>query len=167
VVRGGLGWASHGEQEVTGVEEGAAVAFDAGGARGNGKGEEWEGLEPKKLTGTKTGRGREETPAFATAAASYHSAGARAGREKGVASARRPEEERLGRRSDWGRRVEVKAAGGGEGRPKTAGGGAAAEEQRAEGQSREAEERQRKKKRGRGPSDLVGIFKNLRDSFVK
>jgi hypothetical protein len=79
---------------------------------------------------------------------SFRSAGARAGREKGVASAGRPEEERLGRRSDWGRRVEVKAAGGGEGRLETAGGAAAAEEQRAERQSRGAEVRQRKKKRG-------------------
>jgi hypothetical protein len=51
VVRGGLGWAAHGEQEVARVEEGAAVAFGAWGARGKGKGEEWEGLEPKKLTG--------------------------------------------------------------------------------------------------------------------
>jgi hypothetical protein len=84
-----------------------------------------------------------------------------------VASTARPEEERLGGRSDWGRRVEVKAAGGGEGRPKMVGGGAAAEEQRAEGQSRGVQERQRKKKRGGGPRDLVGIFKNLRDSSVK
>jgi hypothetical protein len=107
-------------------------------------------------------------PAFTTAVASCRSAGARAGREKGVASAGRPEEERLGRRSDWGRRVEVKAAGGGEGWPEMAGGGAAALEQRAEGQSRGAEERQRKKKkRGGGPRNLVGIFKNLRDSSVK
>jgi hypothetical protein len=31
--------------------KGAAVVFGARGARGKGKGEEWEGLEPKKLTG--------------------------------------------------------------------------------------------------------------------
>jgi hypothetical protein len=32
---------------------GAAVVLDARGARGKGKGEEWEGLEPKKITATK------------------------------------------------------------------------------------------------------------------
>jgi hypothetical protein len=31
--------------------KGAAVVFCARGARGKGKREEWEGLEPKKLTG--------------------------------------------------------------------------------------------------------------------
>jgi hypothetical protein len=56
--------------------------------------------------------------------------------------------------------VEVKAAGGGEGRPGTAGGGAT-EEQRADQSMC-----QRRKKRGGGPKDLVGICKNLRDSSV-
>jgi hypothetical protein len=46
-----LAWAAHGKQEVVEVKEGAVVVFGARGARGKGKGEEWEGLEPKKLTG--------------------------------------------------------------------------------------------------------------------
>jgi hypothetical protein len=45
--------AAHGEQRVARVEDGAAVVLGARGARGKGKGEEWEGLEPKKLTATK------------------------------------------------------------------------------------------------------------------
>jgi hypothetical protein len=36
-----------------------------------------------------------------------------------------------------------------------------------EWRSRGTEERQRKKREGRGPRDLVGIFKNLRDSTEK
>jgi hypothetical protein len=36
-----------------------------------------------------------------------------------------------------------------------------------ERRSRGTEERQRKKREGRGPRDLVGIFKNLRVSIEK
>jgi hypothetical protein len=54
--------------------------------------------------------GREEALAFATAAAWWRSAGARAGGKSGVASAWRPEERRLGQRSSCGRRVEVKGS---------------------------------------------------------
>jgi hypothetical protein len=40
VVRGGLGWAAHSEQEVAGVEEGGD-----GGVRGSGCARQWKGRE--------------------------------------------------------------------------------------------------------------------------
>jgi hypothetical protein len=59
VVRDGLGWAAHGEQEGAGVEGGGG-----GGVRGSvcarqrEKRAEWKGLEPEELTVAKTGRGK-------------------------------------------------------------------------------------------------------------
>jgi hypothetical protein len=60
--------------------KGAAVVFGARGVRGKGKGGKWEGHELKKLTGKlRRSEGREEAPAFATAAARWRSGGAAGG----------------------------------------------------------------------------------------
>jgi hypothetical protein len=48
------------------------------------------------------GEGKKETPTFATATASCRSAGARAGEERGVASAREARRGELERHSGWG-----------------------------------------------------------------
>jgi hypothetical protein len=72
----------------------------------------------------------------------------------------RPEEGRLGRRSSWGRRVEMKHSRRWRG---------AAENGGRRRSSRGAEEQrrcQRKKKREGGPKDFFGICKNLRDLTV-
>jgi hypothetical protein len=74
-----------------------------------------KGLNLRSLRQLRRSEGREEAPAFATAAARWRSAGARAGEEKGVASVGRPQEGRLGRRSSWGRRVGVKRSRWGRG----------------------------------------------------
>jgi hypothetical protein len=86
--------------------------FGAWGARGKGKRGKWEGYELKKLTGKlRRSEGREEAPAFATAAAQWHSGGA-AGGVSCVGKAR-GEGSRAGR--GRGRRVERPGARGGAG----------------------------------------------------
>jgi hypothetical protein len=56
------------------------VVFGAWGVRGKGKGGKWEGYELKKLTGKlRRSEGREEAPAFATAATRWRSGGAAGG----------------------------------------------------------------------------------------
>jgi hypothetical protein len=100
--------------------------------------------------------GREEAPAFATAAARWRSVGARAGGENGVASAGRPEEGRLGRRSSWGRRVEVKRSRRWRGAAGNGGRG-------AEEQSRGARGR---RKRGGGPRDWFAKIEKSKDLTI-
>jgi hypothetical protein len=86
--------------------------FGARGVRGKGKGGKWEGHELKKLTGKlKRSEGREEAPAFATAAARWRSAGARAEGENGMASAGRARRE--GARATRGGEVKQEVARGG------------------------------------------------------
>jgi hypothetical protein len=101
VNRGSLEW-----------RKGVAVVFEARGVRGKGKGGKWEGHKLKKLMGKlRRSEGREEAPAFATAAARWRSGGA-AGGVSCVRKAR-GEWSRAGRGRR--RRVERPIAGGGAG----------------------------------------------------
>jgi hypothetical protein len=102
--------AAHGEQRIAGVEEGGGGGARCSGCAAKEKERNGKGLSRRSSRQLRRSKGREEAPAFAMAVARWHSAGARAGGENGVASAGRPEERRLGRRSSWGRRVEVKSS---------------------------------------------------------
>jgi hypothetical protein len=103
--------------------------FGARGVRGKGKGGKWDGHELKKLTGKlRRSEGREEAPAFATAAARWCSGGA-AGGVPCVGKARGK-----GSRAGRGRGATRGAASSWRwrwGRPRTAVSGGAEEKQRS------------------------------------
>jgi hypothetical protein len=108
---GGSRWELRGDQGLAGEEEGAAVVFRGSGQvesqRESGMGREGAGeaLEPEK-------RGRGGVHGWLLRQ--------RGGRRQSRGVAWHPREwateEELGRCSDWGRRVEAKAAGGGAGK---------------------------------------------------
>jgi hypothetical protein len=101
--------AAHGEQGVAGVEEGGGGGARCSGcARQREKERNGKGLNRRSSGQLRRSDGREEVPAFATAAVRCHSAGARAGEEKGVASAREA------RRGEARAALELGATRGGE-----------------------------------------------------
>jgi hypothetical protein len=86
--------------------------FGAQGVHDKGKGGKWEGHELKKLTGKlRSSEGREEAPAFATAAARWRSGGATGG--VSCVGKARGEGSRAGK--GGGQCVEAAQAGGGAG----------------------------------------------------
>jgi hypothetical protein len=106
------------------------------------------------------GEGKEETPAFATATASYRSAGARAGEKKGVASTREARRGELERRSGWG------STRGGGARQEVARDGwerQAAVLQRSKGRAEHVPEEEEEGRRSEGPRWKL---QNLRDFTV-
>jgi hypothetical protein len=134
--------------------------FGARGVHGKGKGGKWEGHELKKLADKlRRSKGREEAPAFATAAARCWPAGARAEGENGVASVGRA------RREGARAALELGATRGGEMQQEVARGSrkwrAAMLQQRSRaGGTPEEEEREG------GPRDLFAKIEKSRDPTV-
>jgi hypothetical protein len=110
--------AAHGEQGVAGVEEGrGGGARCSGCARQREKERNGKGLNRRSSRQPRRSEGREEVPAFAMAAARCRSVGARAGEEKGVASARE------GQGGEARAALELGATRGGEAQQEVARGG--------------------------------------------
>jgi hypothetical protein len=110
--------AAHGEQGAAGVEEGRGDGARCSGcARQREKERNGKGLNRRSSQQPRRSEGKEEVLAFATAAARCHSVGARAGEEKGMASARE------GQGGEARAALELGATRGGEAQQEVARGG--------------------------------------------